>query len=217
MDQSRLFKQIVQTVDEFTNKIKATHGRFEDIQYRAHRLETWFKNRTSTRAVPPDRIFPDDLKLLRRDVKRIIQDFAYLPLWLAKIERYTRPQPELTDLAVKLTRSASQFQQVVLTLLAPIQIAHNHLKVAEWKIDAWFLAQEIEAWAKETVAVPLRCHNILLKINPMDRTPLPPGTEGVELPEPPPPAPGEEENLLMPERPPLPGAPGEEKPPEAAP
>jgi len=145
MDQSRLFKQVLQTLDEFTNKIKATHSRCEDVQARAHKLETWFKNQTSTRAVPPDRVFPDDLKLLRRDIKRLIQEFNFVPGWLAKIERATVPQPEITDLAVKLTRSASMFQQVVMTLLAPIQIAHNHLKVAEWKIDAWFLAQEIEA------------------------------------------------------------------------
>ena len=214
MDQSRLFKQVLQTLDEFTNKIKATHSRCEDVQARAHKLETWFKNQTSTRAIPPDRVFPDDLKLLRRDIKRLIQEFNFVPGWLAKIERATVPQPEITDLAVKLTRSASMFQQVVMTLLAPIQIAHNHLKVAEWKIDAWFLAQEIEAWGKETVAVPLRCHKILLKTNPLDKTPPPPGTEGLELPEPPPLPPGAEEDLLMPERPQLPG---EGKPPEPAP
>jgi hypothetical protein len=217
MDQSRLFKQVLQTLDEFTSKIKATHSRCEDIQARAHKLETWFKNQTNARAVPPDRVFPDDLKLLRRDVKRLIQEFNFVPGWLAKVERATAPQPDITDLAVKLTRSASQFQQVVMTLLSPIQIAHNHLKVAEWKIDAWFLAQEIEAWGKETVAIPLRCHKILLKVNPLDTTPPPPGTDGLTLPEPPPAPEDAPEDLFLPERPALPGDAGEQKPPESAP
>jgi hypothetical protein len=217
MDQVRLLKQVMQTLDEFANKIKATHGRCEDIQFRAHRLETWFKNQTNVRAVPPDRAFPDDLKLLRRDVKRLIQEFNFVPGWLAKIERATVPQPDAVDVAIKASRSASQFQQVVMTLLAPLQMTYNHLKIAEWKIDAWFLSQEIESWGKEIVAIPLRCHKILLKINPLDPTPPPPGTAGVVLPEPPPAPEGPPEDLLQPERPAMPGTHGEEKPPEPAP
>jgi hypothetical protein len=183
MDQIRLLKQVAQTLDDFSNKLKVMHARCEDVQFRAQRLASWLKNQTNIRATPPDRAFPDDLKALRRDLKRAIQEFDFVPGWLARIERAAEPQPDALDFAVKITRSASQFQQMVMTLLSPIQIAHNHLKVAELKIDAWFLAQDIEAWGKEIVAVPLRCHKILHKIEPNDPTPPPPGTEGLVLPE----------------------------------
>ena len=177
MDQVPLIKRILQTLDEFTGKVKVIYARCEDIQFRAQRLENWFKNQTNPRARPPDRPFPDDLKVLRREIKHIIQEFDYVPLWLAKAERATVAQPDALDLATRLSRSASAFQQVVMGLLAPLQVTYNHLKVAEWKIDAWFLAQEVEAWGKEVVQVPLRCHTILLKINPLDDTPPPPGAE----------------------------------------
>ncbi|MCX5794729.1 MAG: hypothetical protein NTY77_04455 [Elusimicrobia bacterium] len=183
MDQTRRLQQAQQTLDDFTTKLKATHARCDEIQARAQRLEAWYKNQTSLKVRPPDRDFPDDLKLLRRDIKTIIRDFEFVPAWLAKVERTTEVQPDAVDAAIKVSRSGSQFQQEVLTLLAPIQMTYNHIKIAEIKIDAWFLAQEIEAWAKETVAIPLRVHKILLKINPLDKTPPPRGTEGVVLPE----------------------------------
>ncbi|MDD5629870.1 MAG: hypothetical protein PHU21_12445 [Elusimicrobia bacterium] len=198
MDQTKVLKQAMQVLDEFTNKLKATCARCEDIQSRAHRLEAWYKNQTNLKIRPPDRDFPDDLKILRRDIKTIIRDFDFVPAWLAKLERTAVPQPDIEDVAIKLTRTASGFQQAVLTLLAPVQMTYNHLRVAEVKIDAWFLAQEIEAWGKETVGIPLRTHKILHKISPLDASPPPHGSEGVVLPEAPE---GEPEDLEGPNSP----------------
>ena len=165
MDQERSFKQAAQVIEELSTKLKTLLARLEDIHFRSTRLATWWKNQTNAKAVPPDRTFPDDLKLLHRDIKRFFRECDYIPTFFAKMERGCVYDPSVEESAVKLYRLSSQAQKEVLALLPPIQLAHQQIRPPDVKIDAWFMAQEVESFAKEFVSIPLHCSKIVLKIS----------------------------------------------------
>ena len=112
-----------------------------------------------------DSMFGYDLQNFRRDVRNFSHEVAALPNLVGGIERTAVFDPEAVKAAQSLQRICARINNTLKMLADQAMLAHGHIREADHRVEAWYLAQELEAMASKGQTLPTICSKLLLKIS----------------------------------------------------
>jgi hypothetical protein len=172
MDLMSALKQTEGKVSMVADKVSQLGGKLEDLLFRAQKISAAIKNKSTNN----DTMFGYDLAHFRREIRAFSQEIVGLPAVLGSIERDCSPIPGADKFAQSLMRLAGRLHKSVSALHSQALMAHQHIREAEHKIEAWYICQEIEEMTQKSQALPTIAQKIVIL------TAIPPGAA-------PPPAP----------------------------
>ncbi|MBI4061204.1 MAG: hypothetical protein HY403_07220 [Elusimicrobia bacterium] len=151
-------KQLEGRLALMADRVAAVKGKLEDLLFRAHRIANAAKNNMKDN----DTMYGYDLQNFRRDLRPFGMDVAALPGLLASLERQAAYDPSAAKLAAGVMRGASRVANALKTLHDASLLAHQHIRAADHKILAWYIAQEIEEMAQKGTSLPSAANKIVI-------------------------------------------------------
>ncbi|MEK7390302.1 MAG: hypothetical protein AAB036_11475 [Elusimicrobiota bacterium] len=154
-------KQISTQLTVLTERVQVVAAKLEDLLFRAQRISAGLKNgRVNT-----DTGYGYDLQGFRGGLRIFKADISSLPTAMGNISRQANYDPGLVKLAQDVMRLASRFAQVMKSLHEIALLAHQHIRSADHKMAAWYIAQEIEEFALMAQSLPLAANKILITVS----------------------------------------------------
>lgn len=173
METTAALKQIEGQLSIVGDKVTALKGKLEDLLFRAQRIAAAQKNNMSS----TDSMFGYDLQNYRRGVRTFSMEISGLPVLLGSIERTATYDPKAMKFASSVMRLTMRLSQSLRALHDTAILAHQHIRAADHKIEAWYVAQEIEELVMRAQGLPTSANKIVINTS----TP-PPGTPPQEAP-----------------------------------
>ncbi len=183
-------KQMEGTLSLTADRIGVVKAKLEDILFRAQKIATAAKNNMKDN----DQMFGWDLNNFRRDLRTFGTELAALPTQLGAMEKNATADTNAVKFATGVMRGASRVANSMKALLDMALLAHQHIRAADHKITAWYIAQEIEEMGQKCAGLPATANKIVLAVSatPAPAAPAapPPAAPASTPPAPPPPAAG---------------------------
>ena len=123
-----------------------------------------------------------DLQNFRRDVRAFSNDIGGLGTMLGSIERGGQYDEECVASAQAVMRLCERLQRALVALAEQALLAHQHIRQAEHKVEAWYLIQEIEAAIQQTQALPGLANKVIIGVGTMKGPPEPAPRSGPAVP-----------------------------------
>lgn len=161
MESASGLKQAEGKISLTADKVAAYEARLEDLAFRAQRIASAAQNGRKT----TDSNFGYELQNFRKEMRHFRQDIESLPASLSTLERGTF-SPEDEKAAQSLARSAIRLVKGLTTLHERSLLAHQHIRAAEYKMDAWYLSQELEEMKQKAQSLPEHAARIIAAIMP---------------------------------------------------
>ncbi len=161
METLSALKQAESTLSLVGDKINNLSAKIEDVVFRAQRLASAKKNNLKS----PDTMFGYDLQNLRRDVRTFTNEIGSLPNVIGGIERAAEYNEDAIRYAQSVMRLCERVSKQAKSLADQAQIAHNHIRESDFKIEAWYLAQETEQLAQRAQTLPTSANKIVLRVS----------------------------------------------------
>ncbi|OGS00318.1 MAG: hypothetical protein A2V88_06230 [Elusimicrobia bacterium RBG_16_66_12] len=158
------------------DRVIALKAKLEDLLFRAQRIA----NAQKIHAANPDTMFGYDLQHFRRDVRGFAQDISGLPVLLGSLERTAAYDERAAKFAQNVMRLSVRISQSLRSLHDTAILAHQHIRTADHKIEAWYISQEVEELVMKGQGLPTSANKIVVACS----TP-PPGSAPAEPPAPP--------------------------------
>ncbi len=168
-------KQLEGTMGLTADRINGVKAKLEDLLFRAQRIAAAAKNGMKDN----DTMYGYDLQNFRRDLRTFGMDLTALPGLLAGLERTAEYDLNAAKYATGVMRASSRVANSMKVLHDMSLLAHQHIRVADQKMLAWYIAQEIEEMMQKCTGLPATANKIVIATTT-------PGT--VAGGEPPPPA-----------------------------
>lgn len=177
MDTLPALKQMEGQLSVTGDRATALKAKIEDLMFRAQRISAAAKNNMPS----TDTMFGYDLQHVRRDVRAYSQELTAIPTVMGSIERTAVYDEKAVKFASGVMRLCTRLSQIMKSLHDCTLIAHQHIRANDHKIEAWYLAQEVEELAQKAQGLPATANKIVIACS----TPPKGGAEGNPPPAPP--------------------------------
>jgi hypothetical protein len=178
MDTLPALKQMEGTLSVTGDRAHGLQAKIEDLMFRAQRISAAAKNNMPNN----DTMFGYDLQHVRRSVRAFAQEMTSLPTLMGSIERTAVYDEKAVKFASGVMRLCTRLAQIMKTLHDSSLIAHQHIRANDHKIEAWYLAQEVEELVQKAQGLPATANKIVIAVS------TPPKGAGAPPPPPAPPA-----------------------------
>jgi hypothetical protein len=166
-------KQMEMTLSMTCDKVSAMKAKLEDLLFRAQRIANAQKNNLTNN----DTMYGYDLQKFRRDVRTFSTDMSGLPVSLGSLATNAAPDPAAAKFAAQVMRLSTRLAQSLRSVHDLSLLAHQHIRSADLKVEAWYLAQEIEELVMRGQGLPTAANKIVIGTAPVagpSGTPAPP-------------------------------------------
>lgn len=181
MEQLNALKQAEGRLSIVADKTMAHGAKLEDLLFRAQRIASALKNKQKV----SDSMFGYDLQGFRRVLRNFAQDIESLPAILTSIEMTAHYEEASFRCAESVSRVAQRIHKGLLALHDHALMAHQHIREADYKIEAWYLCQELEDMAHKAQALPGHGNKIVIAITTPPKAPIPAPAASTAPPPPP--------------------------------
>lgn len=161
MEQLSALRQLERGLSLFSDRVAMLQGKLEDLVFRSQRIANALKNNLQVQ----DTMFGYDLQNFRREIQRFANEVGALPNTLAGMERTASFQDEAVRNAQDVMRLTDRLSKALKTLHDQTLLAHQHIRQSDHKIEAWYLAQEIEEMAQKAQALPALANKVVIKVS----------------------------------------------------
>lgn len=179
MDTLPALKQMEGSLSVTGDRATTLKAKLEDLLFRAQRISAAAKNNMPS----TDSMFGYDLQHFRRDVRAFSMELQSLPTIMGSIERTAEYDEKAVKFATGVMRLCTRLAQIMKALHDASLLAHQHIRANDHKIEAWYMAQEVEELAQKAQGLPATANKIVILVS----TPKP-GSAPVAPPAAPPPA-----------------------------
>lgn len=107
-------------------------------------------------------MFGYDLQGYRRSVRTFSTEISSLPVMLGSIERTAVCDEQAAKFAANVMRLAMRLSNSLRGLHDTSILAHQHIRTADHKIEAWYLANEIEELVMRGQGLPTVANKIVI-------------------------------------------------------
>lgn len=158
MDTLPALKQMEGQLSITGDRANALKAKIEDLMFRAQRISAAAKNNMPS----TDTMFGYDLQHVRRDVRSYSQELTAIPTVMGSIERTAVYDEKAVKFASGVMRLCTRLSQIMKSLHDCTLIAHQHIRANDHKIEAWYLAQEVEELAQKAQSLPATANKIVI-------------------------------------------------------
>lgn len=151
-------KQMESTLSITCDRVNTLKAKLEDLIFRAQRISAASKNNLKS----SDTMYGYDLQHFRRDVRTFSAEIQGLPVSLGTIERAAAYDPQAAKFAASVMRLCGRLSQSLRSLHDMALLAHQHIRAADHKIEAWRMAQEVEELATHGQGLPTVANKIVI-------------------------------------------------------
>jgi hypothetical protein len=162
-------KQMEGTLSITNDKLSAMKAKLEDLLFRAQRIAAAQKNNMANN----DTMFGYDIQRYRREVRTFGTEISGIPVVLGAIERTAERSAAGMKFATNVMRLSMKLSQTMRALHDMSLLAHQHIRSADMKIEAWYLAQDIEEMVMRAQGMPTVANKIVMAVAVPD-APAPP-------------------------------------------
>jgi hypothetical protein len=161
METSAGLKQMEAQLSIICDRVAALKGKLEDLLFRAQRIANAAKNHMQNN----DSMFGYDLQHFRRDVRGFSMEVQGLPVMMGSIERTASYDEKAAKFAQGVMRQSMRLSQSLRSLHDTALLAHQHIRAADHKIEAWYAAQEIEELLMRGQSLPTSANKIVIAVS----------------------------------------------------
>ena len=161
MEMGRALRQVEGSLGILCDRISVQSARLDELLFRAQRIAMNVKNGHKN----PDMMFGSDLQHFRQEVRRFGFDVAAVPNQVGAIERSAVYDESSVKDAQSLMRVCERLNRDVKALHGKALLAHQHMREAEYKIEAWYLVQDIEGMVQRAQSLPNIANRVVLRIS----------------------------------------------------
>lgn len=154
-------KQLEGQISVMGDRITMTKGKLEDLLFRAQRISAAAKNNMPVH----DAMFGYDLQAFRRGLRVLGSDIAALPPLFGSLERQAVFDEKALKFGQSVMRMASRLATNLKSLHDTALLAHQHIRAADHKMEAWYIAQEIEEMAQKGASLPTTANKIVIGLS----------------------------------------------------
>ena len=161
MEQLQALKQFESRLSLVGDHVSALSGKLEGLLFRAQRIAHALKDNAKI----PDNMFGYDLQTFRRDIRAFANDSAGLPSVLASIERSAQYDELSLAHAQAVMRLSDCLHKSLSALLDKAVLAHQHIREADHKVEAWYMVQELGVLDQQTQGLPGLANKVLVAVS----------------------------------------------------
>ena len=161
MEQLSALKQLENRLALVANKVGNFQSKLEDLIFRAQRLASATKNNVKQ----PDMMFGNDLQVFRRDVRSFGNELESLPASLSEVERSAGYELKAVSHAQAVMRLSFRVSKALRDLHDHALLAHQHLREADHRVEAWYLVQEAEMLSQRAQSLPTIANKVVLRVS----------------------------------------------------
>lgn len=161
MDTLPALKQLEGVLSVTGDRAHGMQSKIEDLMFRAQRIAAAAKNNMPN----TDTMFGYDLQHVRRSVRAFAQEVTAIPPLMGSIERTASYDEKAVKFASSLMRLCTRLSQIMKTLHDSTLIAHQHIRANDHKIEAWYLAQEVEELVQKAQGLPATANKIVIAVS----------------------------------------------------
>lgn len=154
-------KQLEGQISVMGDRITMTKGKLEDLLFRAQRISAAAKNNMPS----TDSMFGYDLQAFRRGLRTLAADIAALPPLFGSMERQATYDDKALKFGQSVLRMAARLASNLKALHDTALLAHQHIRAADHKMEAWYIAQEIEEMAQKGAGLPTTANKIVIGLS----------------------------------------------------
>ena len=158
METASGLKQMEATLSMTCDRVSAIKAKLEDLLFRAQRIAANQKLHMNS----SDTMFGYDLQNFRRGVRTFAGEISSLPTMMGSIERGAVYDEKAGKFATSVMRLAMRFSNLLRGLHDTAVLAHQHIRTADHKIEAWYLSQEIEELVMRGQGLPTVANKIVV-------------------------------------------------------
>jgi hypothetical protein len=158
MDVLPALKQMESQLSITCDRVSTLKAKLEDLLFRAQRIAAAQKNMMGNN----DMMFGYDIQHFRRDIRGFGGELTNLPTILGSIERTASYDDKASKFAQSVMRLAMRLSQSLRALHDMSLLAHQHIRAADHKIEAWYLAQDIEEMVMRGQGLPTTANKIVI-------------------------------------------------------
>ena len=158
METSAGLKQMEATLSTVCDHTSALKAKLEDLLFRAQRIAS---NQKASMPVT-DNMFGYDLQGYRRGIRAFSNEISSLPVVMGSIERTAVYDEHAAKFAAAVMRLAMRLSNSLRGLHDTSILAHQHIRTADHKIEAWYLASEIEDLVSRGQSLPTIANKIVI-------------------------------------------------------
>jgi hypothetical protein len=161
MEIVRSLRQVEGSLGIICDRVAVQSARLDDLLFRAQRIAMNVKNGHKN----PDMMYGSDLQHFRQEIRRFGFEIAALPNQVGAIERIASFSEESLKPAQSLMRVCERLSREVKSLHDKAILAHQHMREAEYKIEAWYLIQDIQEMIQRAQSLPNAANRIVLRVS----------------------------------------------------
>lgn len=161
MDTLPALKQMEGTLSVTGDRAHGLQTKIEDLMFRAQRISAAAKNSMPN----SDTMFGYDLQHVRRSVRAFAQELTAIPTMMGSIERTATYDEKAVKFASGVMRLCTRLTQIMKALHDSTLIAHQHIRQNDHKIEAWYLAQEVEELVQKAQGLPATANKIVIAVS----------------------------------------------------
>jgi hypothetical protein len=170
METTAALKQVEGTLSIVCDHTTAMKAKLEDLLFRAQRIAAGAKNGMPSN----DTMFLYDLQGYRRGLRPFAGEISGLPVLLGSIERTATYDETAAKFATSVMRLAMRLSNLLRSLHDTSLLAHQHIRTADHKMEAWYLAKEIEEVVMGGMGLPTVANKIVIATQTPPKTSAPP-------------------------------------------
>ena len=160
MEQLPGIRRASENLSLLCDKMTAMGGHLDDLLTRAIRIANAVKNNMKI----SDTMFPLDLQGFRNDIKAFNTEIVNLPNMIGSIERSAHYEEAAIEEMRALQRLIERLHNTVQSLYDRAHLAHQYIRQTDFKIEAWYLVQDMEQMVDRTRGLPTMGNRILMRV-----------------------------------------------------
>lgn len=157
MEQANALKQVESKLSLAAERVSVFQAKLEDLVFRAQKIARQIDGKQKV----TDTMFGYELQSFRRDMRGFGLEVSALPSLLSSIEREAHPDPACDKSAEALSRIAQRVLKALIALHEHSLLAHTHIRAADYKIEAWYICQELDEMKQRAQALPEHATRLL--------------------------------------------------------
>lgn len=161
MEIVRSLRQVEGALSLICDRISVQNARLEELLFRAQRIAGTIKNGHKN----SDMMYGYDLQHFRQEIRRFGHEVTALPNQVGAIERIASFSEESVKPAQSLMRVCERLSRDLKSLQDKALLAHQHMREAEYKIEAWYLIQDIQEMVQRAQSLPNVANRIILRVS----------------------------------------------------
>ena len=167
-------KQMESTLSMICDHTNAMKAKLEDLLFRAQRIAAAQKANMGV----TDTMFGYDLQHYRRSVRSFAGEISGLPVVFGSLERSATYDEKAAKFATAVARLSMRLSSALRGLHDTSILAHQHIRTADHKIEAFYLANEIEELVMRGQGLPTTANKIVILTQTRPKDWVPPPAQG---------------------------------------